>query len=323
MEADRKFKAAILFEQNQPLVVEEICFKSSLKVGQVLVKLHESGICGSQLGEIKGVKGRDKYLPHLLGHEGCATVLEVGPGVDNVKPDDLVVLHWKPGKGIQSATPEYFLNNKRINAGWVTTFNTKAIVSENRCTKIPKETNHSLATMFGCAITTAFGVVENNAHLKMGESVVVYGAGGIGLNIIQASSLRSAYPIIAVDLFENRLNLASELGASHIINASKSDLDVKKEIKKALDNYQLDCFIDNTGIPSIIELGYEMISSDGRVVLVGVPRIGSNINIYSLQLHFGKKLIGSHGGEAMPELDIKRFLKLFNNNIYLIDATLQ
>ena len=79
MEADRKFKAAILFKQNEPLVIEEICFKSKLNVGQVLVKLHASGIWGSQLGEIKGVKGRDNYLPHLLGHEGCATVLEVGP----------------------------------------------------------------------------------------------------------------------------------------------------------------------------------------------------------------------------------------------------
>ena len=111
------------------------------------------------------------------------------------------------------------MDNKRINAGWVTTFNNYAIVSENRCTKIPKDTNHYLATMFGCAITTAFGVVENNANLKMGESVVVYGAGGIGLNIIQASSLKSAYPIIAVDLFENRLSLASKMGATHTINA--------------------------------------------------------------------------------------------------------
>ena len=320
MEDSRKFKAAILFEQNQPLVIEEICFKSSLDIGQVLVKLHTSGICGSQIGEIRGVKGKDNYLPHLLGHEGCATVLEVGPGVTNVKPNDLVVLHWRPGKGIQSATPEYFLDNKRINAGWVTTFNSKAIVSENRCTKIPNDTDHALATMFGCAITTAFGVVENNANLKMGESVVVYGAGGIGLNIIQASSLKSAYPIIAVDLFENRLDLASKMGATHIINASNKNVDVKKEIKKILENSQLDCFIDNTGIPAIIELGYEIVNSNGKVVLVGVPAIGRNINIYSLQLHFGKKLLGSHGGESMPEVHIKRYLKLFDNKLCSINS---
>ncbi len=318
METIRKFKAAILFEQNKPLVVEEICFKSSLGIGQVLVKLHLSGICGSQIGEIRGVKGKDNYLPHLLGHEGCATVLDVGPGVKNLKQNDLVVLHWRPGKGIQADPPQYFLGEKQINAGWVTTFNTNAIVSENRCTKIPKHTNHELAAMFGCAITTAFGVVENNANLRMGESVVVYGAGGIGLNIIQASSLKSAYPIIAVDLFDQRLELASKMGATHTINASNND--PKKEIIKILNKDNLDCFIDNTGIPNVIELGYEIINSNGRVILVGVPRLGNNINIYSLQLHFGKKLIGSQGGEASPEADIYRYLKLFDNNLFNIDS---
>ena len=312
-----KFKAAILFKQNRPLEIDEIEFKDSLGVGQVLVKLHLSGICGSQIGEIKGSKGKDLYLPHLLGHEGCATVIDIGPGVKFVKPDDLVVLHWRPGKGIQSETPKYHLGSKEINAGWVTTFNTMAVVSENRCTKIPKKTNHELAAMFGCAITTGFGVIENNAKLKMAESCLIYGAGGIGLNIIQAASLLSAYPIIAIDLYDHRLELAKKMGATHIINANKKN--VKEEIIKILNGYTLDLFIDNTGISKIIELGYEITSSNGRVILVGVPRLDDNIKIYSLQLHFGKILTGSHGGESNPYEDIPRYLRLFENKLCSID----
>ena len=304
-------EAAILTAQNMPLIVDKVDLPESLDVGQVLVKLHVSGICGSQIGEIKGVKGPDKYLPHLLGHEGCATVLETGPGVSNIKKDDLVVLHWMEGRGIQSQPPIYKWEGKNLNAGWVTTFNSHAVVSENRCTAIPKDTNKELAALFGCAITTGFGVIENNVKLKLGESLVVFGAGGIGLNIIQAASLMSAWPIIAVDLHNNRLNLAKKIGATHIINSSKED--VQKRIKYILNNEKLDVFIDNTGNPKIIELGYEITSFKGKVVLVGVPRIGNNINIFSLPLHFGKTIIGSKGGESKPAEDIHRYLNLIKN----------
>tara|TARA_Y100001968_G_scaffold169578_1_gene155278 strand:+ start:1295 stop:2347 length:1053 start_codon:yes stop_codon:yes gene_type:complete len=314
----KSFKAAILIKQDQPLIVDEVQLPSSLHVGQVLVKVHVSGICGSQLGEISGAKGDDPYLPHLLGHEGCATVLEIGPGVKHLRPNDLVVLHWRKGAGIESEPPKYYWENKQINAGWVTTFNSHAVVSENRCTKIPKETNHELAAMFGCAITTGFGVVENNAGLRMGESVVVFGAGGIGLNIIQASRLSSAYPIIAVDLFDNRLNLAKKIGATHLINSSNKD--AFEAISDILKERELDVFIDNTGVPEIIELGYKLTHSKGKVILVGVPRKGNDIRIHSLPLHFGKIIHGSHGGEIQPEIDIHRYMNIFNNGLGEIDS---
>ena len=98
-------KAAILVAQSEPLVVDTIELPASLESGQVLVELYCSGVCGSQLGEIDGVKGPDKFLPHLLGHEGFAKVLEIGPGVSHVKAGDSVVLHWRPGAGIQSQPP--------------------------------------------------------------------------------------------------------------------------------------------------------------------------------------------------------------------------
>ena len=306
-------KAAILVAQNQPLVVDHIDLPEKLFPGQVLIKVECSGICGSQIGEISGAKGLDKYLPHLMGHEGCGYVLDVGEGVTKVKIGDKIILHWKKGEGIEAPTPKYRWRNKDLNAGWVTTFNTHAIVSENRCTKIADSVDSELASLFGCAITTGFGVVENNAKVKMGESIIVFGAGGVGLNIIQACSLYSAYPIIAIDIFENRLKLAKELGATHIFNSNNCD--VFKEIQKLLNGGKVDIFIDNTGNTKIIENGYESIKDKGKLILVGVPRKGNNINIFSLPLHFGKTITGSHGGEINPTIDIPRYLGLFDQNI--------
>jgi S-(hydroxymethyl)glutathione dehydrogenase / alcohol dehydrogenase len=304
----RTMKAAVLTELRKPLVIAEIGLPQSLDVGQVLVKVHFSGICGSQLGEIDGAKGEDKYLPHLLGHEGSGTVLEIGPGVRQVKPGDKVVLHWRKGLGIESPTPAYFWNGRKANAGWITTFNEFAIVSENRVTAIPADSDMCTAALFGCAVTTGFGVVVNNAKLRIGESVVVYGAGGVGLNIIQAANLAGAYPIIAVDLHDNRLSLASTLGATHGINGSREDAEAA--IRRIVGTEGLDSFIDNTGVPGIIEMGYRITKPQGRVTLVGVPRKGNDISVYSLPLHFGKLLSGSHGGEAAPHEDIPRYMKL-------------
>lgn len=309
MTIPKTMKAAILVEQRKPLVIDEIELPSTLDIGQVLVKIHYSGICGSQLGEIDGAKGPDAYLPHLLGHEASGTVIAIGPGVKHVKPDDLVVLHWRKSLGIEGAPPLYRWKGKKLNAGWIATFNEYAIVAENRVTAIPKDSDQQVAALFGCAVTTGFGVVENNAQVRIGESVVVFGAGGVGLNIVQAASLVSAYPIIAVDLYEGRLALAKEMGATHLINANK--VDAEKIIQDIIQKQGLDCFIDNTGNPKMIELGYRITKPQGRVILVGVPPKGNDTTIYSLPLHFGKRISGSHGGESEPNKDIPRYLQMF------------
>ena len=310
MSIPKKMKAAILVEQKKPLEIAEIELPDSLDVGQVLVKIHYSGICGSQIGEINGVKGKDNWLPHLLGHEASGTVMEIGPGVRHVKPEDKVVLHWRKGLGIEAVTPSYMWNGKKVNAGFVTTFNEYAIVAENRVTAIPEDSDLEVASLFGCAVTTGFGVIENNAKVRIGESVVVFGAGGIGLNIVQAAALVSAYPVIAVDLHDGKLELAKQLGATHVINSSKTY--ARQAILEIAGNSGVDVFIDNTGQPSIIEMGYEITKSEGRVTLVGVPRKGNNISIYSLPLHFEKRISGSHGGEAIPNTDIPRYQNLHN-----------
>ncbi len=213
--------AAILAEQCKPLIIDEVALPDKLSYGQVLVRLSYTSICGSQLGEIDGVKGDDPYLPHLLGHEGSGEVLEIGGGVKTVKPGDHVVLHWMPGEGLTSAPPVYSWKGKPLNAGWITTFNEYAIVSEDRVTAVPKDFDLEIAPLFGCAVTTGLGIINNKAKVRIGESVVVFGAGGVGLNVIQGAAMVSAHPIIAVDLYDNRLELAQKFGATHLINSGK------------------------------------------------------------------------------------------------------
>lgn len=309
-ERPKKMLAAILVEQNRPLVIDEIELPDHLSYGQVLVKVVCSGICGSQIGEIDGVKGPDKFLPHLLGHEGGGIIQEVGPGVTRVKNGDHVVMHWMKGWGVESSTPKYRWGARTVNAGWVTTFNEYAVVSENRLTPVPDEIDFEVAALMGCAVTTGFGVVNNNARLKIGESIAVFGSGGIGLNIIQAAALVSGHPIIAIDIHDHKLELARGFGATHVINSSK--MDVKEEIFRIVGTKGVDVAVDNTGNVTVIENAYEVTCSDGRTVLVGVPRAGEKISIYSLPLHFEKSLSGSHGGESRPSIDIQNYLKLVN-----------
>lgn len=300
-------RAAILVEQKKPLVIEEVEVPP-LKLGQVLVKVLASGICGSQIGEINGVKGPDRFLPHLLGHEGCGEVLEAGEGVRSVKPGDRVVLHWRKGTGLESVTPVYESRIGRVNAGWVTTFNEHAIVSENRLTKVPAGFDVEAAALFGCAVTTAFGVVTNNAQVAIGQSVVVFGAGGIGLSIVQGAALAGAHPIVAVDLFDNRLELARSLGATHAVNSRGTD--PSDAIAMIVGNDGADVVIDNTGNVEVIALASRLTGPRGRTVLVGVPPRGATAAISTLPLHFEKRLMGSHGGECRPEADIPRYVRL-------------
>ncbi len=304
----KTMKAAILVEQKAPLQIDEISLPGKLDYGQILVKIHFSGICGSQLGEIDGVKGDDPYLPHLLGHEGAGEVLATGRGVNRLIPGDNVVLHWRQGSGIQAPLPEYKWKGKKINAGFVTTFNEFAVVSENRVTKIPDDYPMEIASLFGCAVTTGLGVINNNAKLKIGESIVVFGAGGIGLNVIQGAALVSAYPIIAIDVHDNRLALARKLGATHLINSTIEDVD--HQVRSIIGDSGADVIVDNTGNTSVIKLCYELTASTGKTILVGVPKKHDNINIYSLPLHFEKTITGSHGGESNPSIDIPKYIRL-------------
>ena len=311
-------KAAILTESKRSLVVTDIDLPEKLDVGQVLVKLHFSGICGAQINEIDAVKGPDKFLPHLLGHEGSGMVQKIGIGVSTVKVGDNVVLHWRPSKGIQSPTPKYSWDGNQVNAGWVTTFNEQAVVSENRLTVIPKDFDMRIAPLFGCAVTTAFGVVNNDAKIKVGQSVVIFGIGGVGLNIAQAASMVSAHPIVGVDLLEHKLEMGKKFGLTHTLIGRKEN--VSNKIRDVVGEKGADVVIETTGNSRVIEQAYELTHPDGKTVLVGVPNKGDNISIYSLPLHFNKVLTGSHGGDAVPDLDIPRYIRLIEAGKMILDG---
>jgi S-(hydroxymethyl)glutathione dehydrogenase / alcohol dehydrogenase len=312
-------RAAILTELNAPLVVAALEPPESLSFGQVLVKVHYSGICGAQINEIEGAKGPDKFLPHLLGHEGSATVVDVGPGVRTVKKGDRVVMHWRQSAGLQSETPTYRWNGTRVNAGWVTTFNDYAVVSENRVTPIPDDVDLRLAPLFGCAITTAMGVVNRDAAVQIGQSVVVFGVGGVGVNIVQAAGMVSAHPIVAVDVVDSKVAWARKFGATHAFN-SNAVAGVADSIRQVVGAAGADVVVDTTGRARVIELAYELTHPDGKTILVGVPRKGDNISIYSLPLHFRKVLTGSHGGSAEPHVDIPRYLRLLGAGKLSLDG---
>ncbi len=300
-------KAAILAQSRAPLVIDEITLPEALGVGQVLVKVLYSTICGAQLNEIAAAKGPDKFLPHLLGHEASARVLEIGLGVTTVKPGDTVVLHWRPSQGIQCPPPAYTWNGKKLNAGWLTTFNDHAVISENRMTVISPDYDLRNAPLLGCAVTTAAGVINNDAGVKIGESVAVFGVGGVGLNVVQFAQLAGAYPIVAVDLVDSKLEMARARGATHWLNPSTGG-DMDAAIRKIVGDKGPDKVIETTGAKQVIELAYNLTHADGTCVLVGVP--SEKVTIYTLPIHFNKVLTGSHGGDAVPQVDIPRLIRL-------------
>ena len=300
-------KAAILVKQNKPLIVAQVDIPKELKYGQVLVKILYTTICGAQINEFLGTKGPDKFLPHLLGHEGSGIVEQCGPGITTVTKGDKVVLHWRRGNGIQSETPKYQWNGKSINAGWVTTFNEYAIVSENRITTIPDNSDLKTAPLYGCAITTAFGILQNEAHIKSGESMVIFGVGGVGSALIVASKLISLYPIVAIDINDSKLQKAMYFGATHLINSKKDNVSTK--IRKMFPN-GADVVVETTGLNSVKELSYELTSPEGKTVFVGVTKLGEKVSIDSTPLHFGKRLITSYGGSSNPSNDIPRLIQL-------------
>ena len=174
-------------------------------------------------------------------------------------------------------------------------------------TVIPADFDLKIAPLLGCAVTTAAGVINNDANVKIGESVVVFGVGGVGLNVVQFAHLAGAYPIVAVDLLDSKLEMAKARGATHVLNAATT-ADIAEEIRRVVGEGGPDKVIETTGAKSVIELAYELTHADGTCVLVGVP--SEKVTIYTLPIHFNKVLTGSHGGDAAPHLDIPRLVRL-------------
>ena len=297
-------KAFVLEELNSPLGWRDLEL-TPLSIGQVKVKILASGICGAQLQEIRGHKGNAKFLPHLMGHEGCGIVEEVGQGVTKVKVGDKVVMHWRVSTGIEADFPKYVLDGKTISSGKVTTLSEYSIVSENRVTPIPEDTPNDLAALLGCCITTAFGVINNEAQLHIGEKVAVLGCGGLGLSLIWGSAIVGASTIIGYDISDLKGTWAKKLGATDFVNSSQG-IEINTKTKA-------DVVIDTTGVPDVISKGIEMLSDYGRLLMVAQPEPGKSVEISNAGSFFGpngKKILSTQGGGTMPGRDIPRYLAM-------------
>lgn len=326
-----KIKAAVLVEQNQPLGLMELELPTNLGTGQVLVEMHAAGICGAQIGEITGAKGPDPYLPHLLGHEGAGRVIGCGAGVRTLELSDHVVCHWRKGIGIEAEPIRYFASTREattFGAGPIATFATHAIISENRLTRINQDIPFTIAALFGCAVTTGFGLVENEAQLKIGQSIVVAGCGGVGLNVIQGAKLRGACPIIAIDRSSYALDNAARVGADICLllkdPKDKDELygeegllpDIVNAVMENGINIGPDVFVDCTGNLDVASFGWGIIQPGGKCILVGQPEYDAKFVVEHMRKNYvGKTLLDSQGGLSQPNTDIPRYIQLYRKGV--------
>lgn len=305
-------KAAVLYETGKSLVVEDGIEIPPLQTGQVLVKVAYSGICGSQLMEVKGKRGEDAYLPHLLGHEASGWVIDVGSNVTKVKPGDKVVLTWIKGSGADCKGAKYKIGNTTLNSGGVTTFSNYTVVSENRCVILEEGISMELAALLGCAVPTGAGIVFNTLRPDTDASIAIFGVGGIGLSAILGAKMHECSRIIAVDIEDKKLELAKEFGATDVINCKTED--PIKKINQITKGQGADYSIEAAGIAEVVESAFQSIKYNGGLcVIAGHPDCKERIQLDPFDLIRGKKIVGSWGGECLPDKDISMYVKYYKN----------
>ncbi|MCK4821612.1 zinc-binding dehydrogenase, partial [bacterium] len=260
---------------------------------------------------IQGLKGKDDYLPHTLGHEGSGIVEAIGGSVSKVKPGDHVVLTWIKGRGTDVPSALYKKGNGSIvNSGAISTFMTKTVVSENRLVKISPEMPLREAALLGCAIPTGAGIVLNTLGVRPGNSIAVFGVGGIGLSAVLAADLINATPVIAVDVFDYKLKLARDVGATYLINASRED--TLATILQITGGRGVDYSIEAAGLRETMEGAFQAVRDNGGLcVLAGNLSQGERILLDPFDLIKGKQIIGTWGGETDPDRDIPKYICLY------------
>lgn len=311
MPVTRLFKAAVLEEINKPLAIRTLEIPQSLSVGQVLIRIKYSGICGKQIAEQTGSHGPDRFvnpllgLSHTLGHEAGGIVKACGPGVKHVRIGDHVVVHWRKGQGIDAEFPVYWCPelHRYIGGGANNTFQEYAVISENRLTKIPDDVLLDEAALLGCAVGTGIGAIVNDANVKPGQSVIVFGCGGVGLNVLQGCSLVCAYPVVGVDIADKKLQQAVAMGATEIINSITNPTLFTMATRGDL----FDVAVDTTGVPAVIEQAWKIAK---RVCLVAQVRHDKVISINTTAMQSGRTIFGTDGGMTNPTEDIPRYIKL-------------
>jgi S-(hydroxymethyl)glutathione dehydrogenase/alcohol dehydrogenase len=318
-------KAAVLTHLNAPLSVMEVepiqqSYDNLCGNGQVLVEVIASGICGSQLQEIQGNKGNAAFLPHMMGHEGVGVVRKTGPGVSVQLEGKRVVMHWRKGAGPEAfQTARYQSGSLTIGGGHVTTLCESAIVSANRLTVVPDDVPDELCALLGCGLSTALGTIEQEAQVKFGESVLIVGCGGVGLNLIQAARLACAFPVVAMDVIDEKQSVCKKLGANVFVNPKSGS----EKLREAAGKRGFDVIIDTSGSVEALEMTIPLLSDTGRYVMVGQPKPGQSFKVEGALHMFsgeGKRIMATQGGRFMPSLDIPRYVNLWRSGLLNLDG---
>lgn len=309
-----KFKAAVLFKQKKNLKIINVESIRNLESGQVLVKLITAGICGAQINEINGIKGEDKFLPHLMGHEGYGIVEQIGPNVKKVKVSDKVVLHWRKSLGINARPAKFRSKYGIINSGNVTTFSEKTIVSENRVSKFnPKNKDEELiAPLLGCAIPTALFLILKESSIiknKKNCNILINGLGGLGLTTAICLKILGIKNIAIFEKFISKKKFIRKFNFNFFSNLSS---------KKIIYNKKFTHVIDTTGDLKVISKSFDLLSKNSELILVGQPKINNKLIISNALTFFeGKKIYASDGGSYEPLKDFQKMLKIVRGNLNL------
>jgi len=330
------------YAQSKPLAIETVELAPPGPL-EVLVKIKAAGVCHSDLSAING--DRPRPLPVALGHEASGVVVDVGPGVDNVKEGDHVVMSFLPICGhcsycaegraslcepgykanaagtLLSGSRHIRLKGSEVNHhSGVSAFSEYAVVSANSVVKITKEIDLAKAALFGCAVVTGVGAVMNTCGVKPGESVAVIGLGGVGLAAILGAVASGAGQIVAVDLVPAKLELAKELGATRTFLAS--DPDVAAAIKAATGG-GVDYAIEMAGSAKAFDLAYNIAKRGGTTATAGLANVNSKFEISPLPLVGEERTIkGSYMGSCVPSRDIPRYIDLFLQGKLPVDKLL-
>ena len=308
------FTAAVLTKNNSPLkIINKLKF-TKLRKGQVLVRILHSAICRSQIMEIEGKRGKDKYLPHLLGHEGAGIVHRVGAGVKKVAKDDKIFLSWIKGKGLDSGGTKIKNQKKTINAGPITTFSNFSVISENRCFKIPKGFLLKKSVIFGCAVPTGAGIILNEIKPKKKDRICIIGLGGVGLSALIACKMLKLKNIIVVDIDNKKIKIAKKVGFKKTILLKNNKNAITKILNFNKGRY-FDYTIESSGKSKSIEFAFSLTKKfGGKCFFASHPNEKSKISIKPFDLISGKKIFGSWGGGSDPQKIAKIMSKFFLKN---------
>ena len=313
-ENNKYINAAVLVKQRKKLSLLNLAPQRNLQKGQLLVKLYSTSICGAQIGELLGKAGKDKWIPHCLGHEGYGKIIKKHRSVRKIRINDEVIMHWRKSKGTNSKPTSYLSENGVINAGLLTTFQTYAVVSENRLTKVSRFKRFTkIAPLLGCAFPTAWGILNKETSYDKNNKILIFGAGGIGLSLASIAKIQKFKKVILIDKSDFKKVITKKMNFNYL------NLKNLKKIKKE----KFDLVIDTTGNPKNIEKGFDFVNKNGKLILVGQPKLNSLIKIKNPLRLFNPpqdniKIISSDGGGFNPETDYKKLITLVKKNyIYL------